>query len=243
MPNPIYKLRRSIYKTEKECNSRAAKLNGKPVPDAARSLAERFPYLTSAEYAATLDAEDVSGDALLHVINKMALTPPPVAHVPVVAALDAPPAVQNSVGIVSTAVLACARALLAKPLLSVTEKQPRLLAMRAAPPNAPPLAVDSIEMLMEIASEICSLSRIQVFTSLLMHQHYSVVQLRAEIARVQQLAKAHPSVQFVVFIDEVNTAPALGVLNSVFVDSSLLGLSDNIFWVRGASFGFYVFLY
>lgn len=216
MPAPLHKLRRAFYKTEAERRRRTARLNGTAPPPETLSLVEQHQYLEGA-LGDVCEKANISTEALLQLIKKVALTRPPVQQQQLQEPLlksalpGAPeerPPPQDSIPIVAAALIACARKLFRKTLLSVVQdKQPRLFRMKTTPESTP--VIDTIDEVMAFATEIASLTRIQVFTSLLMHQNYRVSQLREEVDRVKQLAIAHPRVQFVVFIDEVLARPLL----------------------------------
>ena len=156
---------------------------------------------------------------------------------------DAPPAEPITfIKLVADKLVQFIRELLLRyPLIIQTD----LLKKCAAADTTQDVFGDALETedIMNLVEQLFNAKYQDLFHVILMHNKYSITQLREEVARISQVATSldktvkakNPaaSITTVVFIDEFNTTSLMGSIKEILMDHSLDGepLPDNIFWV------------
>jgi len=83
--------------------------------------------------------------------------------------------------------------------------------------------IPSFEQMKEILTEICAMKPRPFFHKILMHGELTADELKSKIDAIDTEAKKFPTIQFIVFFDELNTSSLLGlVLLFIFVLNSPL---------------------
>jgi len=110
------------------------------------------------------------------------------------------------------------------PLTDASPRLSKLLELEVIP---------TVNMAIEVFDEFIENTKIKpLFYRLLIHPGVTEEQIKEFMTPICQLARQIPSLEFVVFFDEVNTSSCLGLFKEMFMDGTLHGeiLPKNIFF-------------